>query len=237
LQNSTTDFPFYENLIINQPEKGYRFSADPFLLCSEIPALTNQTILDIGCGSGVISIVLKSEYPKTKIFGVEIQKELADIAEKNVKANSMEQDIKIICRDIKRVNILDLNKQVDIIVSNPPYKKTKTGRLNPDKQKAVARHEINLNIKEFFKCCKRLLLPTGRVYVIFPAERIYDLLKNMADNKIQPEIIKFIHTKTSDPAKLVIVSGINNGNQQPVIAPPLYTQNPLTFNDQQVIKS
>ena len=231
MQNFTTDFFVNKNLKIDQPEKGYKFSSDSFLLCSEIPRLTNQTILDIGCGSGVIPLILKAENPEVEIFGVEIQKELADIAKNNVKKNSMEQSIQIICQDIKLLSAQDFNKKIDIIVSNPPYKKENSGRLNPDKQKAIARHEIKLNISEFFICCKRLLVPNGKVYIIFPAERIADLFKNMEENKITPETIRFVHTRKKDNAKLVIVSGIRNGLQQPVIAPPLYTYNPNIISD------
>lgn len=216
---------FFENLKIDQPQNGYRFSIDPFLLCSEIPHLTNQTILDIGCGSGIIPLILKFKNSDIKIFGVEIQSELAELAEKNVRKNSMEQNISIMCKDIKDSTIRDFGEKIDIIVSNPPYKKEKSGRLNPDKQKAVARHEIKLNIQELLQCCKRLLSSNGRVYIIFPAERISDLLYNMNENRIKPETIRFVHTKKDNNAKLIIVSGIKTNIkgmfQKPVTAPPL----------------
>jgi len=221
LQKSTTDFSLSKNLKIDQEKNGYRFSMDPFLLCSEIPCLKKKTILDIGCGSGVISLVLKSKNPHIKVYGVEIQKELADIAVKNVLKNSMEHDITIICNDIKNINPTDLNGKIDIIVSNPPYKKQKSGRICPDRQKAIAKHEIMLNIEDFFICCKRLLQNSGKVYLIFPAERISDILINMEKNNIKPALIKFIYTKKKQNAKLVFVSGIKNRSQQPLIAPPL----------------
>ena len=149
----------------------------------------------------------------------------------------MGQSIKIICQDIKLMSAQDFDKKIDIIVSNPPYKKEKSGRLNPDKQKAIARHEIRLNLKTFFACCKRLLVHNGKVYIIFPAERIADLLKNMEENRIKPETIRFIHTKKGDNAKLVIISGIKNGFQQPVVAPPLYTYDSMIIGGEQLIKS
>ena len=216
---------FFNNIKIDQPQNGYRFSIDPFLLCSEIIDLTNQTILDIGCGSGIIPLILKFKNPDVKIFGVEIQNELAELAESNVKRNSMEQSISIICKDIKDVTLQDFDEKIDIIVSNPPYKKEKSGRLNPDKQKAVARHEIKLNIQELLQCCKRLLSSNGRAYIIFPAERTSDLLYSMNENGIRPETIRFVHTKKDDNTKLVIVSGMKTGIksafQKPVIAPRL----------------
>ena len=212
---------FFNNLKIDQPQKGYRFSIDPFLLCSEIPHLTNQTILDIGCGSGIIPLILKFKNPGVKIFGIEIQKELVKFAEKNVSNNSMEQSISIKCKDIKEISPKDFDRKIDIIVSNPPYKKESSGRLNPDKQKAIARHETKLNIKELMECCKRLLSPNGKVFIIFPAERAIDLISNMYKNNIKPSTIKFVHTKNDCKAKLVIISAIHNGINLPVIAPPL----------------
>ena len=212
---------FFNNIKIDQPQKGYRFSMDSFLLCHEIPHLTNQTILDIGCGSGIIPLILKFKNPDVKIFGIEIQKELVKFAKKNIKNNSMEQSIRITCKDIKEVYTNDFDKKIDIIVSNPPYKKESSGRLNPVKQKAIARHEIKINIKDIIRCCKRLLSPDGKVYIIFPAERILDLITNMDENNIKISTIKFVHTKKNDKAKFVIVSAINNGTHLPVITPPI----------------
>jgi len=222
LENFITESLYNNNLLINQPENGYRFSIDPFLLCSEIPVLTDQTILDIGCGSGVIPLILVSKYPEIKAYGIEIQHELASIAKENVIKNSMEQKISILCKDVKELTKQDFASKIDIIISNPPYKRINSGRLNPNPQKAIARHEISLNIEDFFICAARLLSKKGKVFIIFPANRIYDLLKNMDKNNIQPTIIKFIHTKKNHAAKLVIVSGIKNGLQQPSIMPPLY---------------
>ncbi len=217
---------FFNHITINQPQKGYRFSIDPFLLCSEIPRLTNQTVLDIGCGSGIIPLILKFKNPGVKIFGIEIQKELVRFAKENVENNSMGQSIRITCKDIKETYPQDFSRQIDIIVSNPPYKKKSSGRLNPDKQKAIARHETKLNINELMKCCKRLLSPKGKVFIIFPAERILDLISNMNENNIKPSTIKFVHTKKNKAAKFVIVSAINNGINLPVITPLLNIFNP-----------
>lgn len=219
MQNCITDF--FDNLTINQPQKGYRFSIDPFLLCSEIPPLTNQTILDIGCGSGIIPLILNFRNPGMKIYGVEIQKELADFAIQNVKANNMEKNISILYKDIKKVRPSDLSEQIDIIVSNPPYKKENSGRLNPDQQKAIARHEIKLNIVDLVKSCKRLLSKNGKLYIIFPADRVSDLIDCIKKSNINPLTIKFVHTKNKFKAKFVIVSAINNGFNLPVIEPPL----------------
>ncbi len=200
---------------------------DPFLLCSIIPPLINQTILDIGCGVGIMPLILKSINPDVKIFGIEIQKELAQFARKNIKNNLMGENIHIICKDIRKVVTQDFDNTIDIIVSNPPYKKKNSGRLNPDKQKAIARHEIKLDIKELIICCKRLLVPDGSLYIIFPAERISDLLSNMNKHRLTPETIQFVHTKKNAPAKLVIVCGANNKfkksiREQPIIIPSLF---------------
>lgn len=166
-------------MTMDQPERGYRFSIDPFLLCSQIPHLTNQTILDIGCGSGIIPLILKFKNPDVKVFGVEIQKELVQFAQRNVVKNLMEKSISIMCKDIKKTSPLNFDKKIDVIVSNPPFKKKGSGRLNPDTQKAIARHEVKLTVNDLFRCCKQLLSPKGIVYIIFPAERISDLIESM----------------------------------------------------------
>ncbi len=187
---------------------------------AQIPPLTNETILDIGCGSGVIPLTLKTKFPDVKIIGVEIQEELAELAKNNVKINSMQADISIICKDIKKISPDDFNKRIDIIISNPPYKKKGSGRLNPNQLKALARHEIKLTIKELLNSCKKLLSSKGKVFIIFPAERITDIIDNMHENNLKPETIRFIHTKKKGSAKLVIVSASKDRIAFPMIVPP-----------------
>lgn len=205
-----------------QPENGYRFSMDPLFLADYVKPEKGQKILDIGTGSGIMPVLLALKYPEVQITGVEIQEELAETAVKNVILNHLEKNISILQRDINKTDLIHINGTQDIIIANPPYKKKGSGRLNHNMQKAIARHEINLTLDELVQSVKKLLSPKGCFYLIYPAERLSELICILCQFSIVPDKIRFIHTKKNAAAKRVMVKCINNGRGTITVLPPLF---------------
>jgi len=206
-----------------QPAKGYRYSMDPFVLCSQVQtACSGDRILDIGCGCGIIPVVLGYCFPQSRIIGVEIQTELAKLAMKNVMDNELEQTVSIINKDITNMNPESTNGSFDLILSNPPYKKQNTGRLNPDPQKAIARHEIAINIQSLAEKADTLLRHKGRFMIIFPSERLTDIRQAVQATSIYPEWIRYIYTGQKKKPKRVIFSGRKNITLPKQVLPPIY---------------
>lgn len=195
---------------------------DPLLLADHVNIVKHERILDIGTGCGIMPLLLLYKHPEIKITGVEIQENLADIARKNIKINNMDKRSLILLKDIKDVTISDINVKADIIIANPPYKKKETGRINPDIQKAIARHEIKLTLETLIDSVKRLLAQNGRFYIIYPAERVAELICSLNNHEINPEMIKFVHTKKENSAKLVILMGAQNSAQPLKVLSPLF---------------
>jgi len=205
---------------LSQPEKGYRFSIDPFILADHVELSSNKRIIDIGCGCGVISLILATQAHDLKITGIEIQEELFLCTKKNILKNKLEKIVDVIQGDIKTIQPKDINGKADIIVSNPPYKKKGSGRLNPDSQKAIARHEITLDIDMLFKCSSRLLKKKGRVYLIFPSSRISDLFAAMEQYNFVSAFIRFVHVKKNSPAKFVILCAVKESSEPCIVRYP-----------------
>ena len=220
--------PFFSHEIkVSQPENGYRFSMDPFILAAHIQPTGIEKIVDVGCGCAIMPLILAFRQPDLTIIGVEIQKELSGFAKQNIIDNKLESTIQIIHEDIKNMRLPDINGPADIIISNPPYKKRDSGRLNPDSQKAIARHEITLDIDMLFYCSNRLLQTRGRLYIIFPADRLPDLILTMERYKYTPDFIRFVHIKKKSAAKRVILcavknNAVKNSGKPCVIHPPFY---------------
>ncbi|MCF6247263.1 MAG: methyltransferase [Desulfobacula sp.] len=168
MEEFTANPELKKKLSISQPDSGYRYSLDPFIIACEVIINGDEKIIDIGCGCGIISLLLANRFPGLNIFGVELQEQLAYFAKLNVQANKLSDTIDIIETDINQLTSADTNGKADIIVSNPPYKKKGSGRLNPDTQKAIARHEITLDVNQVFACASRLLKTNGLFYLIFP---------------------------------------------------------------------
>lgn len=217
----TTDTFFNGNISVKQNRNGYRFSIDAVLLAGHVKTKPGDRILDIGTGSGIISIILAYRNPQVNICGVEVQKNLADIAALNVRDNNIEDRVRILCADIKNINADLISGHIDIVVSNPPYRKAKSGRVNPDNQRAVARHEIDITLTDILKAANRLLHVSGRCIVIYPSERLSDMITQMRLSGIEPKYFRFIYSKNNSESKLVIVEGVKGGRTGAKIVSPL----------------
>lgn len=223
MEKYTTDWLFGGKVSLAQPTQGYRYSMDPFVLCSQVPsACSADRILDVGCGCGIIPAILGYCFPNARITGVEIQTKLAEIAVKNVVNNNLEQTVSIVNADIKNINP-DPNAPFDLVLSNPPYKKHNTGRLNPNIQKAIARHEIAMDIQTLAAKAATLLRPGGRFIIIFPCERLQDIEQAIETTSIHSEWIRYIHTGQQKPPKRVIFSGRKDIIVTKRILPPLFS--------------
>ena len=180
----------------------------------------------MGCGCGIISLILGARYQDVQITGVEIQKELAFLAEKNVMQNRLDNRIRILHQDIRNLTRAEVTQPADIIVSNPPYKKIATGRLNPDTRKALARHEITLDIAALVDKAALFVKPGGQLCLIFPGPRLEELLLCLTSAGFQPHWIRFVHFRSTAPAERVVVSAVKSDNATCTIRPALHLYNP-----------
>lgn len=213
-------------LKISQPKKGYRFSLDSLILAAHIQPKGNETVMDLGCGCGIISLILARRYPDLKITGIELQEELYDFAWKNILANGFEKNIRVLREDIRTFQWSRINIGVDIVVSNPPYKKLGTGRVNPDPQRALARHETALSIDALVECSSRLISDQGLFFVIFPFDRLPDLSMALTRHQFYPELIRPIHTKPGTIARRVIVRAVKTHRTPCSLSSPLFIYTP-----------
>ncbi|MGM0419145.1 MAG: tRNA1(Val) (adenine(37)-N6)-methyltransferase [Thermodesulfobacteriota bacterium] len=215
---------FFDGCVtVYQNKNGYRFSIDSILLAHHITPIKKCKIVDIGTGSAIIpvSVIYKNQTSDLQIYGVEIQKSLFKLAKKNIAVNGFEDKAIILNRDINDITQKDINGPADIIVSNPPYQKPGSGRINPASEKAAARHELKLDLKSLLTKTKSLLKNKGRFYIIYPAYRASELIFEMEKFKIPPKKIRFIHSYDSSEAVMVICEGLANGNNGVKILPPL----------------
>jgi tRNA1Val (adenine37-N6)-methyltransferase len=217
----TTDSFFNGRIQVKQNRSGYRFSMDAVLLAWYADPSSDDTILDLGTGCGIIPMILAYRYPKVKIYGIEIQEDLADIATLNINENGMEDRIRILCKDIKTLKHEDTFGPVDLSVSNPPFRKPKSGRINPNEQRAVARHEIKTTLYDVVETARRMLTPSGRFVMVYPAERMTDVLTQMRDSGIEPKSIRMIHSGKNTDAKMIVVEGKKAGRSGLKIHSPL----------------
>lgn len=214
--DSIRDIQIYQN------KNGYRFSVDALLLFSFINLPRVKKIADLGAGSGIIGILLAKKYPHAEVTLIELQKSLAKLADKNVVLNNLDDRVKVVMADIKTHNSkLITPDSYDLVVSNPPFRKVKTGRLSIGDEKAIARHEIKLSIKDLVKAGSTLLKHHGRLCIIHLPERLTEIIEAMRENNLEPKLLRFIHSNISTEAKMVLIEAVKGGR------PGLKTEKPF----------
>lgn len=191
---------------IIQPQNGYRFSIDAYLLATFVDEKPGAHCLEIGSGSGVIAIMLAG-MKGIKVTGVEVQPNLAAMSRRSVALNGLETEVEIITSDIKAYRAAP----VSAVIANPPYRPLATGRLNPDNAKAVARHEIMLDLDTLLACTYTHLRRLGRFYCIYPTWRLADLFSAMRAHRLEPKRLRMVHSFPDSPAELCLVMGLKNG--------------------------
>lgn len=198
-------------MIILQKKDGYRFSVDPILLTSFIELKDGEKVMDLGTGSGIMPLILANRQngKNAEYVGLEVQKEMADMAGRSVTANQMEKNIDIHHGDICKIRENFAADTFDVVISNPPFVPAGKGRVNPNDNKAIARHEIKVTLEKVVEAARYLLKQRGRAYFVYPVQRLMDLLVTCRQNQLEPRQIQFVHANISASAKLALIECVH----------------------------
>ncbi len=214
-------------LKIIQASDSYRFSVDSILLLNFIKLKNYEKIIDLGTGSGIIPLLLLGKKKGLAIYGIEVQKNLADMARRSVELNKLHNNINIIQEDFRNLKNIFKNQQFDVVVSNPPYISLRQGKINPSSSRAIARHEINGDLEDIISISNYLLKNKGRIYLIYRSTKLAKLVMALKKYGIEPKIAKFIHPRPGESANLVLLEGIKSGKEELKIEDPMF----LNFNN------
>ncbi len=186
-----------------QPKKGYRYSIDAPLLADFVKTRRPAKVLDLGCGCGIIGLMLLTSGKASHATGVEVQEPLANLARRNGDINGLGDVFDVLQRDLRELDASNHNS-FDLIVSNPPFFKEGCGFPNPDKSVAIARHELLCNVDDINCIARKCLRDGGRVALIYPAERSADVLASFVRNRLTPTRLRFVHSRDGEKAVLVL---------------------------------
>lgn len=223
-EDETLDFFLEGKLQVLQKKKGYRFSIDALLLSQFVMIRKNEKVIDLGTGCGILPLLLSKTTKASTFVGVEIQKDLFECARKNVLLNHLEERITILQQDYRELKRFFPPNSFDVVLSNPPYRKPLTGRINPSIEKAIARHEIKGSLEDLVSLTSYLLPPKGRFYLIFPAFRTVDLLVALRKVRLEPKRLQFVYSRIGENAKFVLTESIKESGVELMIMEPLTLQ-------------
>ncbi|MGA1823698.1 MAG: tRNA1(Val) (adenine(37)-N6)-methyltransferase [bacterium] len=209
-------------LTINQKDDGYRYTIDSFMLADFSRCSRGDRVIDLGTGCGIIPLLLNTKYKDLTIYGVDIQKELIEIADQNRLSNTIEHHaITFLNKDILEIKHLWDSGYFNVVVTNPPYYKQGSGRINSDNDKAKARHEISASITDFISAASYLLNNGGKFFTIFPVERLIDLTIALRELRLEPKRIRLISSTSLKPPHLLLLEAKKNSKPGLTIEAPL----------------
>lgn len=218
----TLDGLFSGRVKLLQPRRGYRFSVDAPILASFVRVRRGERVVELGTGNGVILIILGVKGVKaSRMVGIEIQPELAELAKRNVDLNGLGGLIEVIQGDIRECRRIFGPQGFDVVISNPPYHPLPSGRLNPEDERALARHEVTGTIGDFLDATLYLLRDRGRCFYIYPAKRAVTLLCEMRRRGIEPKRVRWVHSREGEGARMVLVEAVKGGGEGLEVEPPL----------------
>lgn len=218
-KDETLDGPY--GLKILQKKKGYRYSQDSLQLVDFALIKKNDVVIDLGTGCGVIALVLAKKGLGRRIVGLEVQKELGELARRSVELNGFQEKIKILEGDIRRFKSIFPPSFFDYVITNPPYIEAKSGIISPGSERALARHEILCDMNDVLEAIKYLLKPSKRGSCVYPASRFDELIIKAKKKKLEPKRVQFVYPDLEGKAELAMVEFIKEGKPGLEILPPL----------------
>ena len=241
---------FIRDIRINQNRHGYRFSVDALLVASFVTLPRAKGIADLGAGSGIIGLLLAKQYPGAEVTLIELQESLAKRAEENVALNGLEDRVRVITADVRDITrrITEtyclrsrtgkrghaaqeepgfevMTEYFDLVVSNPPFRKMKTGLLSLGDERLIARHEVKLPLADLIKASSMMLKHHGRFCMIHLPERLADITRAMNECAMEPKRLRFVHSNISSEAKMMLIEAVKGGRTGIKTERPLFIYN------------
>ncbi len=218
--DETVDLLRRHDLRILQPARGYRFSLDPVILCDfALPA--GGRIADLGCGCGIIPLLMARLASGARVTGVEVQGGMADLARRNVELNGLADRVDILESDILDLGELLPANGFDLVLANPPYRRRGEGRISPLAGRDLARHESSATLADFLAVSRRLVRPGGRICFIYHPGRLVELLHLAQGARLAPRRLRMVHGDVAAPARMFMVELMKGSRGGLEILPPL----------------
>jgi len=224
---------FDYGLYIYQYKDKFKFSIDSVLLAEFIDIKKDtKHIVDFCTGNAPIPQILSTK-TKSKITGIEIQKDIYNLALDSISYNKLDNQIKIINTNIKNVKDYFSTESVDIVSCNPPYfKYDETSLINETKEKAIARHEIEMNLEDIMINAKYILKNKGELYLVHRCDRLEEIFKYLDKYNFSIKKLQFIYSNLNKKAIMVLIKAIKNGNKGSLkVNKPISIENLITYKE------
>lgn len=210
-----------EKLSLIQKKSGLVFGTDAYMLSAYVKKSPRAVACELGSGTGVAALLLLAKEKVNRVYAYEIQQAFSDLIGRNAALNRVEDKLFVIAKDIRKAVPTDIGGECDIVISNPPYMKTDSGKRNGHDEKYIARHEVCGDIYDFVTAAKRLLKFGGSFYCVYRPDRLVDLISALRQNALEPKLMTFIHSDRESEPSMVLIEARKGGRPSLRITEPL----------------
>ncbi|MCI8742281.1 MAG: tRNA1(Val) (adenine(37)-N6)-methyltransferase [Lachnospiraceae bacterium] len=218
---------------IIQKRDGFCFGMDAVLLSGFARARRGERVLDLGTGTGIIPILLEAKTKGEHFTGLEIQEQVADMAQRSVKLNGLGQRVSIVQGDIKEASRIFGRASFDVVTSNPPYMNDRHGLKNPELPKAIARHEVLCCLEDVVREAAAVLKPGGRFYLVHRPRRLAEIMAVFQRYRLEPKRMKMVHPYADREANMVLLEAVRGGGaMMKVEAPVIVFREPGVYSEE-----
>ena len=215
-----------QGLRLIQKKKAFRFGMDSVLLAHFAGIRPDDTVTDLGCGNGILPILLKGRNKGKLFFAVEIMPEAAKLAERNMILNGLEKDVIVITADASDVGRYIASCSVDAVVCNPPYGPPEASLTSPNKEKARARSQQADTLDRFFAGAFTILKGKGKIFLVYPAPQMLSVMKKLQEHHLEPKRFRLVYPCENKAANLVLIEAVKDAKPTLHPLPPLIVYNP-----------
>lgn len=203
----------------------FRPGTDTFLL-SSLPRLRpGLRVCDLGCGTGLLGLLLMQRQPDLRIAGLDIQPEAAALARRAAAENGLTERLNFRCGDLRQVRGIFPTGCFDLVVCNPPYYPPAGGKLSADGARRTARSETEASLADLCAAASYLLRWGGKFCLVHKPERLADVLCGLRNAGTEAKRLRFVHSRAADPPSLFLAEGCRGGRPGITVEPPLILQN------------
>lgn len=206
--------------IIQNPER-FCFGIDAILLSDYAKVRKGERAVDLGTGTGIIPILLEAKTQGDHFSGLEIQEESAEMAQRSVKLNGLDDRVSIVTGDIKEASKIFGENSIDVVTTNPPYMIGQHGIQNPDDAKAIARHEVLCDLDDILRESARMLKTKGRFYMVHRPFRLAEIFSKMVAYHIEPKRMRLVYPYVDKEPNMVLIEGMLGGKSRLTVEKPL----------------
>lgn len=206
---------------------GYRFNLDPVLLAhfaaGRGPGPRAPT-LELGTGCGIIALLLARRAGWTGLTALELQPGLAALARRNVRLNRAQRRVTVVEADLRDARTRLPAGTFGTVICNPPYHPAQAGRISPQEERAIARHELTATLEDVLAAAGHALCHRGKLFLIYPAARTAELLAGLAKRQLRATALRPVHTRADRPAEWVLLEALKDGRGALALLPALVVQ-------------